>query len=75
MVTFISLYASRTINLSLSFKMEFRIGKLNYEMVYHAKNLVEAVFFIKNPVSIFVSIGSQNNFGSCSLGHLSEFSS
>ena len=42
---------SETINLSFSFKMEFRIGQLNYEMVYHAKNLVEAVFFIKNPVT------------------------
>ena len=47
MVTFISLWASKTINFSFSFKMEFRIGQLNDEMVYRAKNLVEAVFFIK----------------------------
>ena len=36
------------------------------------QKLGEAVFFIKIPVSIFVSIGSQNNFGTCSLGHLSN---
>ena len=37
------------------------------------KNLVEVVFSIKNPVSILVSTGSQNNPGTCSLGHLREF--
>ena len=62
-VTFISLQASETTNLSLSFKVEFRIGQLNYEMICHAENLAEAVFFIKIPVSILVSIDSQNNSG------------
>ena len=46
-------------------------------MVYHAKNFVEAVFFMNNPVSILVSIlvsiASQNNSGTCSPGHLRKF--
>ena len=50
--------------------MEFRIGQLNYEMICHAKNLAEAVFFVKTPVSMLVNIGCQNNSGTCSLGHL-----
>ena len=52
------------------------IGQLNYEMICHAKNLAEAVFTsIKTPVSMLVNTGCQNNSGTCSLGHLREFSS
>ena len=39
------------------------LGELDYKMVYHAKNLFEAMFFIIDPVSI----GSRNYSITCSL--------
>ena len=55
--------------------MQLEIGLLNYEMICYAKSLAEEIFFIKNPISILVSIGSPNNPGTCSLGHWRVFSS